>query len=143
MLHLDRTAYEALLDHAREETPEEACGLLVGSVGASGTDEGPSRVERIHRMQNVAQNPEVTYEIDPEAQFRVMEELETQGWEVVGFYHSHPRGPDGPSTTDHARATWQGYHYLIVSLGGEIPMVDAWVWTGEGFARDDVTIEPR
>jgi proteasome lid subunit RPN8/RPN11 len=144
MLHLDRAAYDALLEHARDAAPEEACGLLVGTKETETEPQERSEepgVDGIHRMRNVAPNPEITYELDPEEQYQAMEAIEREGQELVGFYHSHPEGPDGPSTTDHAKATWVGYHYLIVSLGGERPTVDAWVWTGEQFARDDVVVE--
>lgn len=137
MLVLGRAAYEGVLAHAREVAPEEACGLLAGSTEPHAT------VSRIARATNAAATPEYTYEIDPEEQFRLMETLEEEGFDVVGIYHSHPRGPDGPSTTDRARATWEGYHYLIVSLGGEVPVVDAWVWTGEQFRRSPVRVEDR
>lgn len=134
MLILAESVYEAMLEHARETTPEEACGLLAGEKA------DPTVAETSVRTANAAKNPEVTYAIDPEEQFQAMEQIEAAGRELVGFYHSHPRGPEGPSSTDHARATWPGYHYLIVSLGGEPPMVDAWVWTGETFARDSVVL---
>jgi proteasome lid subunit RPN8/RPN11 len=70
--------------------------------------------------------------------------------EVVGFYHSHPAGPDGPSATDRAQARWPDHVYVIVSLGGAeraaspeaddgppeaTATVGAWLWTGETFAR--------
>lgn len=135
MLRLAPSAYEALLDHAREGVPEESCGLLAGSRA------GEPTVTESRRAENVAPNPEYTYEIDPEEQYELMDDLEEQGLDLVGFYHSHPQGPAGPSTTDQAKATWEGYHYLIVSLGGRRPVVDAWVWTGETFERDAVTVE--
>jgi proteasome lid subunit RPN8/RPN11 len=65
--------------------------------------------------------------------------------EVVGFYHSHPEGPDGPSATDRAQARWPDHVYVIVSLGAggsgasdatpADAAVGAWLWTGETFAR--------
>lgn len=137
MLRLVRSAYEDLLSHARAGTPEERCGLLAGD-----REEEPeaATVTTIRRVKNVAPNPQYTYEIDPEEQYELMEEVEERGLDLVGFYHSHPQGPAAPSTTDHERANWEGYHYLIVSLGGRKPVVDAWVWTGTRFERDAVAI---
>jgi len=140
MLRLAPAVYETILAHAGEAAPAEACGLLAGQRDDGTTATRGARATESHRATNVAPNPEITYEIDPEEQYRLMEEIETAGDELVGIYHSHPGGPHGPSSTDHARATWEGYHYLIVSLGGDRPVVDAWVWTGERFAREDVAI---
>ena len=134
MLVLAAEVYDGIIDHAREATPAEACGLLAGR-----RDEVSTATAR-YPATNVAPDPQITYEIDPEEQFRLMEEIDAAGLELVGFYHSHPTGPHGPSTTDHARATWDGYHYLIVSLGGPRPALDAWRWTGDAFERENVTV---
>jgi proteasome lid subunit RPN8/RPN11 len=48
---------------------------------------------------------------------------------VVGFYHSHPRGPAAPSETDRDRATWTGYVYAIVAPEAVV----AYRWTGASF----------
>lgn len=134
MLVLASHVYDGILAHAREASPQEACGLLAGS-----RDEH-AIATAMHRATNIAPNPERTYEIDAEEQYRLMGEIDAAGQSVVGFYHSHPAGPHGPSTTDHARATLDGYHYLIASLGGPEPVLDAWRWTGSRFERDPVAV---
>ncbi|WP_255198771.1 desampylase [Halorarius litoreus] len=121
---------EVLLDHAREGAPEEVCGVLGGR-------RNPDVVTGIRRVPNVAASPEMRYELDPAAQLSAMEAIEDSGDEVVGFYHSHPRGPPGPSETDARLATWSGYRYCIVSLPDE--SVGAWRWTGEAFESVPVT----
>lgn len=134
MLVLPRTVRDALVAHAREGEPNEICGILSGTRG------NESRVERAHRTENVADTPRVTYAIDPAEQLELMEEIDENGREVVGFYHSHPDGPDEPSATDAARATWPDYLYVIVSLQGAEPLVGAWRWTGETFEREAVEV---
>lgn len=128
MLAISRAAYDAIVDHARAAAPEEACGILAGEYG-----EDRSVASEARPAENVAPVPEREYEIAPEEQFELMSEIEDEGREVAGFYHSHPRGPPGPSATDEARATWDGYSYVIVSLDGEHPFVGSWRWTGERF----------
>lgn len=123
----------ALLEHAREGVPEEVCGVLSGRRDPDGTP----IVTGNHRVPNVADSPETRYELDPAAQLAAMEAIEEQGDEVVGFYHSHPRGPAGPSATDARLATWPDYRYCIVSLPEET--VGAWRWTGERFVEEPVT----
>ena len=136
MLALEWPVYEAILEHAREAAPEEACGMLAGRR------DGGGRATAIHRTENTAARPEVTYEIDPEEQYRVMATIEADGDDLLGFYHSHPAGPPGPSRTDQRKATWPDHHYLIASLGGELPTLDAWVWTGDRFVMDAVSVVP-
>lgn len=135
MLVLSRDAYDEILAHARASAPEEACGLLGGDHGAE-----RSLAETARPAENASSVPEREYEIDPAEQFELMEAIEAEGQEVAGFYHSHPRGPDGPSATDVARATWDGYSYVIVSLSGGEPEVGSWRWTGERFEQEELVV---
>ena len=128
MIELTRTGYDSLIDNAREGAPEEVCGVLVGA-----RESDLAHVEDIICTDNVADYPRTTYRIDPEELFTTVEEVEERGQSVVGFYHSHPEGPRGPSRTDVARATWTDHVYLLVSLDGDWPFLDAWVWDGESF----------
>ena len=125
MIEFDRASYDAIVEHAREGTPEEVCGVLGGEHG-----EERSHVETVHCARNVAETPETRYHIDPEQQLELIDGIEEAGRDVVGFYHSHPAGPTEPSETDANRATWPGRSYVIVALDGE-PFVGAWRWSGE------------
>jgi proteasome lid subunit RPN8/RPN11 len=49
-------------------------------------------------MENVARSS-ATFAIDPEEQFRIITEAESQGLVQVGIYHSHP-APPKPSKWD-------------------------------------------
>jgi proteasome lid subunit RPN8/RPN11 len=129
-----------IVDHAREGTartpPVEVCGVLAGARGATG-----DRVTDVRRVANVADDPTTRYELDPAATLTAIEEVTDAGTEVVGFYHSHPTGPAGPSPVDRELATWPGYVYLVVSLAGAEPVLSAWRWTGERFKRLSVERE--
>lgn len=137
MIEFSREAYDAIVAHAREGSPMEICGVLGGDFG----DER-SRVEATYRAANVSETPETEYYIDPEEQLEITEDIEGDGRNVVGFYHSHPAGPTTPSETDAARATWPGLSYVIVCLDGE-PFVGAWRWNAdeERFEQEAVRID--
>ncbi|WP_246986654.1 desampylase [Halorientalis marina] len=135
MLTVDRAVYDELVAHAREGAPAEVCGVLGGTHDA---DESHATVAR--RAENAAATPRTRYELTPTEQFALMEGIEDEGLDVVGFYHSHPAGPPRPSETDAAQATWAGYAYVIVDLAGAEPVVGAWRWTGERFAREAVGV---
>ncbi len=138
MLAVPRDAYDAMVAHAISGIPEEVCGVLGGTFG-----ERESRVGAVERATNAAAAPEYEYAIDPTEQLQLMDGLAERGHDVVGFYHSHPRGPAGPSTTDTARATWPDRSYVIVDLAGEHPVVGAWRWDGDAdrFVREVLTVE--
>ncbi|WP_440770974.1 desampylase [Natronorubrum sp. DTA28] len=116
---------DRILERARDGVPEEICGIFGGEYDP----DGRSRVRSQYPAPNVAETPRTRYRIDPEAQLELFERLESDGEEIVGFYHSHPRGPPRPSATDEAQATWPGRSYLIVSL--EPLEVGSWRWREE------------
>jgi len=132
-----REVHDALVAHARDGAPEEVCGVLGGREASAGD---PARVTRHERVPNVAATPRTRYELDPEALFATLQRVD-DGDDVVGFYHSHPAGPDAPSATDEAQATWPDAVYAIVSLAETEPRLGAWRWTGERFEELRVRIE--
>ena len=143
----ERSVRDDVVTHARDGAPEEVCGVLGGTRDADSADGDTragdtsaehSRVRTARRVSNVAASPRTRYELDPAEQFRAMEAIEDAGETVVGFYHSHPRGPPRPSATDEALATWPGHSYVIVSLGGSEPELGSWRWTGGTFERERV-----
>ena len=130
-LELPTRLRDEAVDHAREGAPEEVVGVLAGEHG----DE-LSTIERLYRAENAAETPEIRYEIAPKDELELLERIDTDGHDVVGFYHSHPRGPLAPSETDERLAAWPGYSYVIVSLWGDKPALGSWRWTGERFERE-------
>jgi proteasome lid subunit RPN8/RPN11 len=126
---------EEMVDHARAEAPQEVVGVIAGERG-----EATSVVERRYPAENAASTPETRYEIAPAEELALLERVESAGLDVVGFYHSHPRGPLAPSETDAELAAWPGHSYVIVSFGGDGPEVGSWRWTGEAFEDEVVEI---
>jgi [CysO sulfur-carrier protein]-S-L-cysteine hydrolase len=92
-----------LAEHAREEAPNEACGLVVLKAGIA---------ERYVRGRNAAASPyRFELEVDPETWF-----LEDDGYELAVF-HSHVSSPPRPSRTDVENiGLWAGRPYLIYTL---------------------------
>lgn len=105
--------YDELLAHAREDDPNECCGLIGGSDG---------RAVTVYRAVNSEASP-LRYNLDPQDQFRIMSEMDEAGEELVGIYHSHTQSPAYPSQTDINLAAYPDAIYLIVSLAeGEEPL---------------------
>lgn len=126
-MELVGTVRESIVGHARDAAPAEACGLLGGRPGQRPV------VTAAIATPNVAREPRRRFEIDPEALLAGQEAFEAAGLDLVGFYHSHPEGPDGPSETDRELAQWEATHTLIVSLSGPEPAVGAWQYDDGSF----------
>lgn len=96
---------------AEADYPVEACGLLIGKrVG----DE--VWVRSVREAANLENDRAATrYELDPQAFLAADRDARQMGFDVVGFWHSHPDAPPAPSDTDLA-AAWPGYLYMIVSV---------------------------
>ena len=89
--------------HAKEELPNECCGLLVGRRGF---------VQRAVRARNLEAGP-TRYLIDPQDHFAAMRAARGEGLHVIGAYHSHPAGTTEPSPSDIAEASG-GADFLCV-----------------------------
>lgn len=103
-----------IVDHARAELPNEACGLLAGAT-ASG------RARAFHPARNADASP-YRYRLEPEDLVRITFAIERAGDELVAIVHSHPRSAAEPSPSDRRAARlYPGTLQLIVSLatGGE------------------------
>jgi len=112
-MHITRAQWEELVSHAREEEPNECCGLVRIRRGV---------VEDVTRARNERASP-YGYSLDATTLLAAFNAAE-EGYEV-GVYHSHPRSPAEPSQTDINLAEYPDYLYLIVSLAAE-PDVRAW-----------------
>ena len=98
----------ALIAHAEEERPNEACGLIAFRDGVA---------ERYIPGRNRDESPyRFDLEVDPDVWF-----LEDEGYELAVF-HSHLSSPPRPSRTDIENiGLWQGRPYVILSLrSGEV-----------------------
>ena len=104
-IRLKQAHWEAMLEHVRGWFPEEACGIL-GGVDCE--------VVEVHPVTNVLHSP-VRYRMDPQEQFNVMRHIEENGHSIVGIFHSHISGPEGPSITDLTEANYPESAYLIWS----------------------------
>lgn len=109
--------------HAREDAPNECCGMVGGRDGTAAT---------LYRAANAEASP-FRYSIDAAEQFRLMREIEKAGEELVGIYHSHTKSAAYPSQTDVNLAGWPDAVYLIVSLADpERPELKGyWIRDGE------------
>jgi proteasome lid subunit RPN8/RPN11 len=107
-----------LVAHAREEAPNECCGLVLVRDGAA--------VEYIRGVNTLASPYRYELYIDPVAWSEIDDDLE----QVV--FHSHPETEPRPSRTDREHAgLWSGRPFLI--YGVKLDELRGW-----RISRDDV-----
>ena len=107
MLRIDRATYDAIVAHAREDHPDEACGVVAGP-------EGSDRPERFIPMLNAARSP-TFYEFDSGDLLRLYREMDDRDEVPVVIYHSHTATEAYPSRTDIGLAAEPDAHYVLVS----------------------------
>jgi [CysO sulfur-carrier protein]-S-L-cysteine hydrolase len=108
---------DQMVAHAREEAPNECCGLVAASDGAA---------VRVYRAANAERSP-VKYVVDPRDQIRIQNDIDDNGWDLGAIYHSHTRTEAYPSQTDiNLARNWPDPLYLIVGVAGDDPDVRAY-----------------
>ncbi|MBI2857183.1 MAG: M67 family metallopeptidase [Chloroflexi bacterium] len=104
-LSISKAHLAEMVSQALSETPNECCGILAGKGDA---------VSRVFRASNAEASP-VRYRLHPEEMFRIFKEVEREGVEIIGFYHSHTHSEAYPSATDRELAFYPDCRYVIVS----------------------------
>jgi len=120
-----------MVAHARELDPYECCGLLAGKNGAASHQyritntvakdttalqvfEG-AQVKRLGDLVDTTR-AEVAFFMDPKEMLAAFKDMRERQIEITVIYHSHPRSPAIPSSTDIGLAYYPDVAYLIISL---------------------------
>jgi [CysO sulfur-carrier protein]-S-L-cysteine hydrolase len=104
-IRIDSAILWELTSHALQDPWRECCGLLAGRDGA---------ITRALRAKNAAANGATSYEIAPDELFRLTREIRAAGLELLGIYHSHPKGNNEPSPLDIECAYYPDAAYFII-----------------------------
>ena len=138
MLKLTYADYQALRAHGEETYPHECCGAMLGHATPGGNHvhsvvrAGNTRSDRAHDRYNIA----------PEELIRIQRQARGLGFDIVGFYHSHPDHPARWSPTDFTEAHWLGCSYVITSVeAGVAAQTNAFFLAGTG--EDDKRFEDQ
>jgi proteasome lid subunit RPN8/RPN11 len=135
VLRLPQNVYLEMIGLAYDELPNEACGLLGG-------DPLTGRVEHFYRCRNVAASSRI-YEVDPKDHLHADRDAEDRGLEIIGVMHSHTHTEAYPSPTDVAQAVDSNWHYVIVSLRDEAPVLHSYQIQDGTIAEEVVVTEGR
>ena len=119
MIYLKKSDYDKIVEHAKKNLPEEACGLL------GGTKNGDEKtVEKVYLLTNIDHTNE-HFSMDPKEQLAAVKDMRTNGLALLGNWHSHPESPSRPSEEDKRLAYDPTVNYLILSLMDEEPVLKA------------------
>lgn len=115
-VQIEQRYLDEIIDHAREDAPNECCGVLLGRDG---------RAARLRRCVNAEQSP-FRYSVAPRELLDIDREARENDWDVFAIYHSHTHNEAYPSATDVRLAGYPEAVYILVSLqDAERPVVRA------------------
>lgn len=130
-MRIPREMYEQMVEHAREEAPNECVGMIAVRDG---------QAISLYRATNAAASP-LRYEIDGAEQYRIQMQIYDSDLELGAIYHSHTRTEPVPSQTDINLAFYPEALYVIVGLAGGEPDVRAFSIRDGQVAQAELVVE--
>ncbi len=129
---LKKQDYSRMVAHARACLPDEACGLLAGTV-----EDDKKLVQKVYLLENADHSPE-HFSILPEEQLAAVRDMRANGLVPLGNFHSHPSSPARPSAED-IRLAYDGRaSYLILSLAQKEPVLRAFSIAEENVCEQEI-----
>jgi proteasome lid subunit RPN8/RPN11 len=136
LIVLTKEQYGDILEHSLKAVPNEACGLLGGNI-----ENGTKYVRRVYLLTNLDNSPE-HFSMDPKEQFGAVRDMRTNGWVMLGNFHSHPASPSRPSEEDKRLAFDTEASYLIISLtDNQNVVLKSFYISKDGVKEEELRIE--
>jgi proteasome lid subunit RPN8/RPN11 len=138
VLRITSSAHAAMIGHAYDGLPDEACGLLGGR-----SDRGT--VEVFVPVRN-ADASSRTYSIGPDGFAAAEAVLDPLGLDIVGVMHSHTHTDAYPSPTDVDKGDnplLEGWHFVIVSLRADAPTLRSYRFVDRDSREEVVEVVGR
>ena len=132
MIKLTKSDFEKILAHAVKELPDEACGLIAGTVEGG---------KKVYLLTNIDHSNE-HFSLDPKEQLEAIKDMRKNGFVPLGNWHSHPESPSRPSEEDKRLAFDSKASYMILSLmDRETPVLNSFKITGDTAEKEELVIE--
>ncbi len=114
------SVWAGITQHAGAAYPEECCGALWGVPG----EDGSVIIAGFRPLRNLASGKpgsvnsrQRSYQMDPRELLELERECDSQGFTVIGFYHSHPGAAALLSWRD-TEGMVPGCIYAVISVYG-------------------------
>lgn len=137
MLQLSTNHLQAMQAHLESGYPHEACGILIGEMDESGDERVVRDVVPVRNAWDLDAAPSDAhglhdrYSIDPADVARADKAARRQGWDIIGFFHSHPDSVAVASETDREWA-WPVVSFVIAAVyEGRVTDVRSWRLTDD------------
>ena len=128
-MRIPRELLDRIVEHARTDAPIECCGLIGAHDGVATS---------VHPTRNLKASP-LAFEMHGPEVMRVIEEIEEDGGELAGMYHSHTRTDPYPSQTDRNFArNWPGLEWVIVGVNGDETSVRSYLIEDAGVREVEI-----
>lgn len=136
MIKLSKSDYEKIVSHAESELPNEACGLIAGTI-----ENGDKIIKKVYLLTNIDHSNE-HFSLDPKEQLAAIKDMRTEGLVPLGNWHSHPESPSRPSDEDKRLAYDSKASYMILSLmDRENPVLNSFKIEGSNSEREELLIK--
>lgn len=136
MIYLKKSDYEKILEHAKSELPNEACGLIAGEI--SGEDK---LIKKVYLLTNIDRSNE-HFSLDPKEQLSAIKDMRSNNLVPLGNWHSHPESPSRPSDEDKRLAYDSKASYMILSLMDfENPVLNSFKIQGDTAEKEALVID--
>lgn len=136
MIKLLKTDYEKIVAHAEKELPNEACGLIGGTINGDS-----KKIKKVYLLTNIDHSNE-HFSLDPKEQLAAIKDMRQNGLVPLGNWHSHPESPSRPSDEDKRLAYDSKASYMILSLmDSQNPVLNSFNITGDTAEKEELVIE--
>lgn len=138
MIYITKDDYNLILSHAKNNLPEEACGLLGGVI-----DGEDKYVKKVYLLENTDHSNE-HFTMSPQAQLQSIKDMRQNGYVLLGNWHSHPESPSRPSEEDKRLAMDTKIRYLILSLmDDDNPVLNAFtIDKDKNVSKEEINVLP-
>jgi proteasome lid subunit RPN8/RPN11 len=123
MIRIESEPWAAMVSHARQTYPNECCGAMLGSIGAT---------EKIVRAAMPLENAfdgvqAARYELRPQDLLAADKAAHQRHMDLIGIYHSHPDCGAYFSKTD-LQNSCPWYSFVVLSIqNGDFHHANSWL----------------
>jgi len=135
VITFNKNDYDKILEYAKVNLPEEACGLIGGTI-----EDGNKYIKKVYLLTNIDHSNE-HFSMDPKEQLAAVKDMRAEGLVPLGNWHSHPESPSRPSEEDKRLAYDSKASYMILSLmEPEQPVLNSFHIEGDESTKEDLVI---